>query len=132
MDEVDELLSAGAHDTTEKENEVFLSNRQCELSADAILAHDFGGEEPRPTLPPVCSKLAEVVTDWLRVTPKREKIKEMFREIHVPCNIAGWNLLKSMKCFITDSLLRPNLMIKGCGGLTRINTGNLPISFSVG
>ena len=58
-DEVDDLLSQGEDDLDEldvKDNEVILANRQCNLSTDAILAHEFGGEAPQPSLPPVSEK----------------------------------------------------------------------------
>ena len=93
-DEVDEFLAhsegeGNLGDLDGKDNEVILANRQCKLSIDAIFAREFGGEEPRPSLPPVSEKLVSAVTTWMRVTPNREKIKEMFQEALLPDNVEG-------------------------------------------
>ena len=56
---------------------------------DAILAHDFGGEEPKETLPPMGEKLALITTDWMHTTPKHEKIHELFRDTLIPPNVEG-------------------------------------------
>ena len=73
----------------ENESEVVLANRQCNLSVDAILAREYGGDPPREFLPSVSPKLAEIVNNWLRVPPKREKIKEMFKSALLPENVEG-------------------------------------------
>ena len=91
-DDVDDLLSNGEEDLDDldgKDNEIILANRQCNVSTDAILAREFAVEEPRPSLPAVSEKLALAVTSWMRNTPKREKIREMFREVLVPENVEG-------------------------------------------
>ena len=91
-EDVDDLLSNGEEDLDDldgKDNEIILANRQCNVSTDAILAREFGVEEPRPSLPAVSEKLALAVTSWMRNTPKREKIREMFREALVPENVEG-------------------------------------------
>ena len=91
-DDVDNLLSQGDEDLEDldgKDNEVILANSQCNVSRDVILACEFSGEEPCPSLPPVSEKLAMAVTTWMCNTPKREKICEMFREALVPENVEG-------------------------------------------
>ena len=91
-EEMDDLLLQSEGDPSDldnKDHEVILANRQCDRSIDAILAREFASEEPWPSLPPVSEKLAKAVTEWMRVTPKREKIKEMFNETLVPENVEG-------------------------------------------
>ena len=91
-DDVDDLLSNGEEDLDDldgKDNEIILANRQCNVSTDAILAHEFGSEEPHPSLPAVSEKLALALTNWMCHMPKREKIHEMFREVLVPENVEG-------------------------------------------
>ena len=56
-------LIDGITGESERDTEIVLANRQCNLSMDAILAYDFGGEEPKETLPPVGEKLALFATD---------------------------------------------------------------------
>ena len=60
-----------------------------DTGADAILNRDYAGEAPHPTLPPVSEKLAKVVSSWLRVTPAREKIKDLFKNTLYPSNVEG-------------------------------------------
>ena len=91
-EEMDDLLSQSDGDPSDldnKDHEIILANRQCDRSIDAILAREFGGEPPQTSLPPVSEKLAKAVTEWMRVTPKQEKIKEMFKEALVPENVEG-------------------------------------------
>ena len=57
--------------------------------ADDILDHDYREEQPRPCLPDVSPKLAKAVSTWLRVTPPREKIRELFKMTMVPGNVDG-------------------------------------------
>ena len=78
----------------ENESEVVLANRQCNLSVDAILAREYGGDPLREFLPSVSPKLAEIVNNSLRVPPKREKIKEMFRSALLPENVEGLQPVK--------------------------------------
>ena len=63
-------------------------------TVDEILNREYGGKLPRPTLPPVSTKLASTVTSWLRVTPTSEKIKQMFQETLFPANIEGLEPVK--------------------------------------
>ena len=57
--------------------------------ADDILDRDYGEEQPRPCLPDVSAKLAKAVSTWLRVTPPRDKIKELFKITMIPGNVDG-------------------------------------------
>ena len=84
--DVDELLSHSI-DKPDKDPKIILANRQCNVGVDVILTQEFSGEEPKPHLPGVASKLSTAVTSWLRVVPKREKIKEMFQNALIPDNI---------------------------------------------
>ena len=96
LGDVDDLLSLHGSDeependninNIDNENEVILANRQCNLTVDAILARDYGGNSPRKTLPGVSTKLAEIVNTWMRVTPRREHIRELFKEVLLPENV---------------------------------------------
>ena len=60
------------------------ANRQCNMNMDVILTCDFRGKEPKETFPPVCDKLAVIVTDWMQTTQKHEKIHELFRDTLIP------------------------------------------------
>ena len=96
-DEVDNLLGHSDDELGEpndKDNEVILANRQCNVSVDTILAREFGGEEPKPSLPPVSAGLTKVVNEWMHNTPKREKIKELFKETFLPENVDSLLLVK--------------------------------------
>ena len=86
--DVDELLLHSI-DELDKDPKIILANRQCNVGVDVILTQEFGGEEPKPHLPGVASKLSTAVTSWLRVVPKREKNKEMFQNALIPDNIEG-------------------------------------------
>ena len=89
LDDVDELLSINGSEDAENEMEIVLANRHGALNVDAILDRDYGGASPRKTLPGVSHKLAEVVTNWMRVPPKREAIRDMFKEALLPENVDG-------------------------------------------
>ena len=58
---------------------------------DKILENDHEDQTPKITTDPISDKLAIVITRWLRVTRKREKIKEMFEETSCmnPDNVQG-------------------------------------------
>ena len=55
----------------------------------SVLKRDYGEDLPPPTLPSVSEPIAHTVTKWLRMTPGREKIREMFKSIILPANIDG-------------------------------------------
>ena len=44
---------------------------------------------PVQELPPIDSELSKIVTSWLRVTPSREKVKDLFKECLLPSNVEG-------------------------------------------
>ena len=64
------------------------------ITAMDILNAEYGGETPRPTLPPVSDALAKTMTKWLRDHPTREKIKSFFQEALVPPNVEGLQAVK--------------------------------------
>ena len=52
LSDVDELLSInGTDEEPENETEVIIANRQCIEGVDVLLAHEYGPEPPRKTLP---------------------------------------------------------------------------------
>ena len=53
-----------------------------------ILTKEYSGP-PREHLPSVIVKLADVLNEWLRVVPKREDIKSMFKSALLPENVEG-------------------------------------------
>ena len=95
LGDVDDILSLsgselGHGDETEMEIEIVFANRQLNnMSVDAILAREYGGEPPRAMLPAVNAKLAKVVNSWLTTVPKREHIKDMFKNAMLPENVEG-------------------------------------------
>ena len=56
---------------------------------NSILNRDYGDEVPPPSLPPVSEQLAKTVSKWMRVTPSREEISELFKKVITPDNIDG-------------------------------------------
>ena len=99
LNEVNELLSLNNSNEEidpKNETEIIIANRQCNgiSDEDAIVAREYGGAAPKKSLPAVSSKLAEMVNLWMRVTPKREQIKEMFTEALIPENVDSLLLVK--------------------------------------
>ena len=58
-------------------------------SLDTFLTSEYCEEEKCPSLPPVSDTLAGIVTSWLRTTPKKEKVKELFKSALLPENVEG-------------------------------------------
>ena len=57
--------------------------------ADDIFCHDYIINPPVMHLKPVSETLAETFTNWCRVAPKKEDVKEMFKHALVPINVEG-------------------------------------------
>ena len=57
------------------------------LCADDIFCHDYIVNPPVMHLKPVSKTLAEIFTNWCRVAPQKEEVKEMFKQALVPINI---------------------------------------------
>ena len=89
LDDVDELLSINASEADPENDTIILAKRPSNTTVDAILDRGYGGASPRKTLPGVSPKLVEVVTNLMRVPPKREAIREMFKEALLPKNVDG-------------------------------------------
>ena len=87
LNDVDELLSINPSEADPENDTIILANRLSNITVDAILTLDYGGASPCKTLPGVLPKLAEVVTNWMRVPPKCEAICEMFKEALLPENV---------------------------------------------
>ena len=70
----------------------FTSNTEVNSNAlNDILEKEYGIIVPKMQTPPVSEKLAIAVSKWLRETPNREKIKELFNETagQNPENVQG-------------------------------------------
>ena len=61
---------------------------------DAILSKEYGLVQSKPGLPDVLEMLSKTVITWLRETPKREQIKELFRDTLMPLNVPGLSPVK--------------------------------------
>ena len=90
--DIDELIEADPD--TDRDPEVVLVHKHdlqgdINVTVDAILNKDFTDVKPTPTLPPISSKLAAVVTDWMRQAPSRDKVKELFQNTLLPANVPG-------------------------------------------
>ena len=59
------------------------------ITVDSIINEDYCEDETIPHLPPIDSKLSELLTKWLRNAPSREKIKDLFKQCMLPCNVNG-------------------------------------------
>ena len=97
--DIDGLLDASLHDddgipSEPDESHDVPASSSVALTVDEILNRDYGGEAPRPSLPPVSGKLAETVTQWLRVVPSWEKIKDLFKQTLIPENVEGLKTVK--------------------------------------
>ena len=57
--------------------------------ADDIFCHDYIINPPVMYLKPVSKTLAETFTNWCRVAPRKEDVKEMFKQALVPINVEG-------------------------------------------
>ena len=58
-------------------------------TANTILNREYGEELQPPSLPSVSDLLANTVTKWCRITPSRESVRELFKEIIGPDNVRG-------------------------------------------
>ena len=59
------------------------------ITVDSIINEDYCEDEMIPHLPPIDSKLSELLTKWLCNAPSREKIKDLFKQCMLPCNVNG-------------------------------------------
>ena len=57
--------------------------------ADDIFCHDYVINPPVMHLKPVSETLAETFTNWCRVAPRKEDVKEMFKQALVLINVEG-------------------------------------------
>ena len=71
------------------EEERPLSPGTIALHADDIFCHDYVVNPPVMHLKPVSETLAETFTNWCHVAPKKEEVKEMFKQALVPINVEG-------------------------------------------
>ena len=70
------------------------SNATGDNDTDSILNREYGDEAPPPSLPSVSEQLAKTVTKWLRVTPPREFVWDLFKKMLQPDNIEGLKPVK--------------------------------------
>ena len=68
---------------------------------DDIFCRDYIVDPPVQHLDAVADKFATTLTSWCRVPPKKDEIKEMFKEALVPVNVEGLHPVK-----INESLYR--------------------------
>ena len=59
------------------------------ITVDSIINEDYCEDETVPQLPAIDSKLSELLTKWLRNAPSRDKIKDLFKQCMLPCNVDG-------------------------------------------
>ena len=59
------------------------------VTVELIIEDEYCEDEAVPHLPPVDTKLAKVLTEWLRVAPPRDKVKEYFKRCMIPENVDG-------------------------------------------
>ena len=87
--ESDDDNSSEIAENSEENVPVNLSDNQGKVNE--ILESEFEEKIIKKLLPPVSGKLAITMSRWLRETPKREKIKELFAELSElkPDNIEG-------------------------------------------
>ena len=58
-------------------------------SNNSILNREYGEELPPPSLPSMSDQLAKTISKWAHITPNREVVKELFKEIIGPDNVTG-------------------------------------------
>ena len=84
-------------------------------AADDIFCKEYVVDPPLMHLPPVSETLADIITHWCRVPPKKDDIKTMFKHSLVPINALGLFPVKinepvyrklSLKAKIADQKLR--------------------------
>ena len=128
-DELDKLIDGpemnqiGNHSSTNTLNAT--------ASANTILNREYGEDLPPPSLPSVSDLLANTVTKWSRITPSRDSVRELFKEIIGPDNVRGLNPVRindviyqalPFKAKINDQCLRGinTYLARSLGPLTSI------------
>ena len=84
-DLMDELIES----QSDKDKETVHGKDSLNNLVDKIITDNYVNEVPDPYLEPVSSLFAEHVTKWCRNPPKREELKEMFKDCLCPRNIEG-------------------------------------------
>ena len=70
------------------ENEdIDVTNCMSESTVDNIITEDYVDKIDVPQLPEVAGKLANIVTDWMRNVPSREKVRKLFKDCLLPQNV---------------------------------------------
>ena len=89
--------SVGPNDTSTQGEELSqigdshrpLSPTSISAKADDIFCRDYVVDPPLLHLHPVSETLAATFTEWCRVTPKKDEIKDMFKKALIPINVEG-------------------------------------------
>ena len=139
--ESDEEVSNYFHDNykqnhkkdNEKVNERRAIVKQNEKFVNEIMDYDYGVNKEESFLPPVSDRLANTISKWLKETPKREKVKELFDKMSGlrPLNVTGLEQVRinevlyeklPYKAKINDQRLRGinAYLVKGIGPLISI------------
>ena len=58
-------------------------------TTNSILNREYGEELSPPSLPSVSEQLANAFSKWACVTPSRDLVKDLFKEINGPDNVKG-------------------------------------------
>ena len=126
QDEMNDLLCSVAKSPT-KSSPV----KDSKLLAKDILTREYNNEIPIPVLPPVDTTLADIITKWCRIPPKRDEVKELFKEALLPENVSGLKPVKvnemlyrkmSSNAKINDQKWRGinTFIARGCGSVISV------------
>ena len=61
---------------------------------NSIISEEYCEDKVSFEIPPIDTKLAEVLNKWLRNLPSRDKIKELFKQCMLPNNVEGLHPVK--------------------------------------
>ena len=86
-------VSESMHSLDEEEADALIGRPSApvdeNITVDSIINEDYCEEETVPHLPPIDSKLSDLLIKWLHNAPSREKIKDLFKQCMLPSNVSG-------------------------------------------
>ena len=92
---VNDILDVIQLNNSVKPSESNLIEADCEnVALNNLIAEEYCQVAPTTTLEPIDSKLAKILTSWLRDMPPHDKIKELFKDCMIPINVDGLNPVK--------------------------------------
>ena len=76
---------------------------------ETLIVEEYTEVETSPNLPAIDVKLVNILTNWLRTLPSREKVKDLFKKCMLPCNVEGLRPVKIN--LLVYEKLKPNFKV---------------------